>query len=229
MSLHARNIAIAAGAPSHAIEECVIFMTQTDRINNAAAVEYLAAHKLQIHLNPTNSNDSISVRPSMFYFQLPSEKADTLSLNISFATLGLAPVTLLFISDNLNDDPLMQDLFGINTYSWVVSVLNLLDQIELSTVRPTRAKASQSKKLKLISILMNIITRRLLVRYPDIIETFVRDNFSSPYLENKSPSCVLTFLEEEPKDFLDNTLRVGLSFLLALWQVFEFRVGNYQF
>jgi hypothetical protein len=227
MSLHARNIAISAGAPSHAVEECVIFMIQTGRINHDAAVEYLAAHELQTRINLSHEKTySVNTRPSMFYFEIDSDKSNGISLNISFPTFGLLPVTLLFTSNELNNDPLTQALFGVNNYSWVVSILNLLDQIELSTVKPTRSKASQSRKLKFISILMNIVTRRLLIRNPLIMEQFVRDNFACMSNEIRSPSVILTSLLDGFGSEADSMLSVGLSFLLALWQVFQFRVGN---
>ncbi|KAI8851120.1 hydroxymethylglutaryl-coenzyme A reductase-domain-containing protein [Chytridium lagenaria] len=50
MSLHARKIAIAAGAPPHAINECVSCMVESQRSNVGVAREYLQAHELHSEL-----------------------------------------------------------------------------------------------------------------------------------------------------------------------------------
>lgn len=46
MSLHARNIAITAGVPSHLVEDCVRFMKKRGRINSDSAKEYVNAYDI---------------------------------------------------------------------------------------------------------------------------------------------------------------------------------------
>ncbi|KAJ3272654.1 hypothetical protein HDU76_010899, partial [Blyttiomyces sp. JEL0837] len=102
MSLHANNIAIAAGAPPHAINECVAYMVESGRVNISVAKEYLQAHELHTTLSSSRPNSIIpkpSLAPSTFYFEESVAVAvangahteERVSLNVAFATLGPRP------------------------------------------------------------------------------------------------------------------------------------------
>lgn len=72
MSLHARNIAITAGVPSHLVEDCVRYMKKRSRINNDSAREYIQAY--DIHTGIRQIRDEIRPQEqvlSTFYIELP--------------------------------------------------------------------------------------------------------------------------------------------------------------
>nr|KAJ3419876.1 hypothetical protein HK105_006386 [Polyrhizophydium stewartii] len=195
MSLHARNIAIAAGAPAHAIQECVSYMIECGRITSLAATEYLAAHHLQTQIKqlglaetPNEEQGRRSRQLSMFYFEeqptapAPSAAAagkdagarvrsaeERISLNIAFASYSDKPVNIeLTASGVSSSNPLVASLFGGKTFEWINAVPGLLDQIKLTSNSTglRRSNITLAKKLKLISVLLNILARRLLALHP---------------------------------------------------------------
>ncbi|KAJ3112730.1 hypothetical protein HDU96_004218 [Phlyctochytrium bullatum] len=161
MSLHARNIAIAAGAPPHAINECVAYMVESGRVNVAVAREYLQAHELHSNLvsltgyssYPTDDslpppNPNPAVPPSTFFFEEsvgmahPSPLEERISLNIAFQTLGPRPVHLSLVptvagaaaTAASGDQVFVNLLFGEKGHNWISSVFSLLDRIEISAL-----------------------------------------------------------------------------------------------
>ncbi|KAI8928751.1 hydroxymethylglutaryl-coenzyme A reductase-domain-containing protein [Entophlyctis helioformis] len=200
MSLHARNIAIASGAPAHAIQECVAYMVERGRITTLAAQEYLAAHRLQTQISMLGlpgSRDSASARRmsvplSMFFFeetplQLPSTSShasngqpvasDRVTLNIAFASYSSQPVHIELTSSSLlvSRDPLVESLFGTKNFGWINAVPGLLDRVQLQSMTggSRRSNKMLSKKLKLLSVLLNILTRRLLALHPEETDEFI--------------------------------------------------------
>ncbi|KAJ3329274.1 hypothetical protein HDU91_003901, partial [Kappamyces sp. JEL0680] len=136
MSLHAQNIAIAAGAPRHTIAECVQYMIETGKIHQNGAKEYLDAHKLQGHLVSITSGEISQVSnnpPSMFYFEdLPSPDNDSdeaISLNIAFKTFGDKPLNILFTKEETSMSPTIKSLFGDKSYGWITTVFQGLEKI----------------------------------------------------------------------------------------------------
>ncbi|KAG4085765.1 hypothetical protein H8356DRAFT_1282571 [Neocallimastix lanati (nom. inval.)] len=182
MSLHARNIAIAAGAPSHAIAEVTDYMVACNRINLNAAKEYLLAHELHStlrkHLEGTDSQSSKP--PSMFYFEeyVPEgeDKNNRVTLNIAFQTLTNQPTNIEYPTGS-NDDPISQLLFGNKDYTWISSMLNILDKFQFNTASPGRANFVLAKKLKFLSMIINIITTRLMTYYPKQTTRFIERIF----------------------------------------------------
>lgn len=185
MSLHARNIAIAAGAPPHAINECVAYMVESGRINLTAAHEYLQAHEIHIIIHKDLTSDIKTVAPnppSMFYFQesrpagAASKSAsgeDRVTLNIAFQTLGKSPVNIELTESTKTTDTLVRELFGDKTHAWLMNTFGLLDSVKLNNSQHSRANYMLVRKLKFISILLNIITRRLIERYPMETKSFI--------------------------------------------------------
>ena len=223
MSLHARNIAIAAGAPTYAIEECVRYMSMTKRFHHLAASEYLAAHELYQH--PTLTPAHLDVyRPSTFCFCIPGAIEAT-NLNILFQTFDV-PVTIMLQEGDTSD--LVSTLFGLHSYSWLSDVIGLLDQIELTTIRPPRQQKEKAKKLKCLSMLMNIMTRKLLSKHPEPVCLFLKIGLK--HLESGIVESAWYPMSNQLQEFTklrDSTLSIGLSLLLSLWQVFEYRVSQW--
>ncbi|KAI8910415.1 hydroxymethylglutaryl-CoA reductase [Gorgonomyces haynaldii] len=217
MSLHARNIAMAAGAPPFAIEECVLFMIETGNINQASAKRYLEAHKLQTMMRTISQ--TFHAFPSMFYCEIATRNGP-LSLNVAFQTIGDSPVVINFSTEQ--HDPLMEQLFGEKAYSWISSVLHLLDRVEIVPTDSPRLLERQSQKLKCTSILMNIISRSLLIKHEDTILDFFRAIVDLPQLGPQDLPIAQEWLEKE-----DQHTRIALPLLFSLWQVFEYQVGQW--
>ena len=112
---------LTAGAPPHAIAECVSFMIETSRFSMEAARGYLLAHELHrnFHQNWDLAEHSATMRPpSMFYCEIPlSSKLmpitpttpksasgnDIINLNIAYQTLGDRPINIdLSMNDKEN-------------------------------------------------------------------------------------------------------------------------------
>ncbi|KAJ3160874.1 hypothetical protein HDU86_008235 [Geranomyces michiganensis] len=273
MSLHARNIAIAAGAPSHAIAECVTFMVETGRFNRNAVQEYLTAHEVhhEIRLNASFDNLPAAFKadqkapeeaaPSLFYFEAAdgSQLAGAegrVTLNVAFQTLGPKPVHIELVP-NVPSTKIVRQLFGEKGHAWLSELFDVLESLKLSTHRSERSNAVLAKKLKLLSVLLNLVIRRLMVAYPVETARFVRRitrTRSSSSLEDlvsadddaSSGSEGLSFKKPvgsgifqhrvlldvdlkhmSPAADMDSPLRIGFPLVLALWQVFEFRVQQW--
>ncbi|ORY50258.1 substrate-binding domain of hmg-CoA reductase [Rhizoclosmatium globosum] len=237
MSLHARNIAIAAGAPAHAINECVAYMVECNRVSVTVANEYLAAHEIHTTLisqEPLADPKHPPKAPSTFYIEatLPSAGVtEPLTLNIAFETLVDKPVHLLMNSATPASD-LSKKLFNPRfDFSWITSTLSLLDQIELSTIHPARSNRLLVKKLKLLSVLMNMLLRSMVAQWPSetrrlvdkIVRLAVKSGKVDPSISRAARSISIS-ATSRPATANDSTLQVGRPLLLALWQVFELRV-----
>ncbi|TPX48149.1 hydroxymethylglutaryl-CoA reductase (NADPH) [Synchytrium endobioticum] len=218
MSLHSRNIAVAAGAPPHAITECVEYMIQSNRIHITAAREYLIAHELNATVNRISNADT--ERPQMknlsiFYFEeavgAADEKGkipgleDHVTLNIAFQSVGKKPVSLELVPDQTSPHPLILALFGEKTHAWLTWIFGLLDSVRLSLAGPERANVLLAKKLKVLSVLLNLVVRRLMVSYPLETRRFVDRVFSdvrlksktsaSPALSRRRPAIVQAYVQ----------------------------------
>jgi len=216
MSLHARNIAIAAGAPAHAIAEVTDYMVACNRINLNAAKEYLLAHELHStlrkHLEVTDS--VFSKPPSMFYFEeyVPEgeDKNNRITLNIAFQTLTDQPTNIEYPTGS-NDDPISQLLFGNKDYTWITSMLNILDKFQFSTTSQGRANFLLAKKLKVLSMLINIITSRLMTYYPKQTTRFIERIFRHSKRPKSSSSHSLKTKSQQPPSIEKYLLSVQAS------------------
>ncbi|KAI9189216.1 hypothetical protein H9P43_000644 [Blastocladiella emersonii ATCC 22665] len=198
MHLHARNIAIAAGAPTHAIAEVTAWMIEKGRINVEAAKEYVTAHHLYTNLrrklsslDTTRSGSTGAVAaaattkpPSMFYFAEAKDKP--LTLNIAFQTLGDAPVFLDF-TDTKQSNPIHAVLLGSKTYEWLMRIFPLVDAIR-APGGDDRANNSLTKRLKIMSLILNVLLRRLMLWCPEETRSFVEKLFTHTRSVKGSPA-----------------------------------------
>ncbi|KAI8819603.1 uncharacterized protein EV422DRAFT_588398 [Fimicolochytrium jonesii] len=195
MSLHARNIAIGAGAPSHAIAECVTFMVETGRFNRNAVKEYLRAHEVHHEIRLNGSSDNLFALgnknskaeevlgeeppPSLFYFEaLENPRADGTAgdkviLNVAFQTLGAKPVHIELVP-NVPSTKVVRQLFGEKGHAWLSEMFNVLESLKVTPVHGERSNAVFAKKLKLLSVLLNLVIRRLMMAHPHETARFVR-------------------------------------------------------
>ncbi|KAJ3405770.1 hydroxymethylglutaryl-CoA reductase (NADPH) [Chytriomyces confervae] len=241
MSLHARNIAIAAGAPAHAINECVAYMVESGRVNQTIAKEYLLAHEIHTTLvtQDTLSDPKNAPRaPSTFYIEatLP-DASESLTLNIAFETLGDKPIHLL-LSSNTQPSDLCKALFNSRfDHTWIMSTLSILDKIELSTIQPGRSNRILVKKLKLLSVLLNMLVRSMVSQWPSetrrlvdrIVNLAVRSGrVDASALHGKARALsVVNGIHSRTAStgsVKEAALQAGRPLLLAMWQVFELRV-----
>jgi hypothetical protein len=245
MALHARNIAIAAGAPSHSVNECVAFMLDTDRISLGAATEYLEAHQLRVQLEKlTTKSEKITHSPSMFLFEKSAiSRSEKTSINVAFKSYG-HPVNLLMTQDPPTPGSHVDILFGSKSHGWITKVLQMMDKVRLTMTKPSRTNYILSHKLKILSILMNILTRNLCSTNGNAIEDFLMEcvnlptsPLSSATLTSMGPisTSVQKWLkyplfQKGIASSLDRVIErnsgnvaivVGLPLLVSLWQVFE--------
>ncbi|RKP03120.1 hypothetical protein CXG81DRAFT_9957 [Caulochytrium protostelioides] len=192
MALHARNVAVAAGASPQVINECVAYMIASQRITVNTAKEYLDAHELHRFLISPSSTDlaglatntlgaaaaaaataPLAAPPSMFYFEdmIPNASGarDRLTLNIAFMSLQAEPTNLELMA-GAQPSPLVTALFGLKSHRWLHRVLSALGDVRLGG---QRSNVALSNRLKVLVILFNIITQQLLRSHPSETRTFV--------------------------------------------------------
>ncbi|ORZ32727.1 hypothetical protein BCR44DRAFT_1439805 [Catenaria anguillulae PL171] len=158
MHLHARNIAIAAGAPTHAIPEVTAWMIEKGRISVDAAREYVTAHHLFTSLRHRLSSLAVANKsantikpPSMFYFAESHNKPLTSTL------------------------PVQSILLGGKTYEWLMRMFPLVDAIKMSSLGASpdslRATNELTRRLKTMSLILNALLRRLMLWCPEETST----------------------------------------------------------
>jgi hypothetical protein len=230
MSLHAHNIALAAGAPLNAIQEVSNYMIEVQRVNLDAAKEYIVAHRLQAKLRsqfPSLSNLTIkdSKLPSMFFFeesfiesefQPQTSKEDRLFLNVAFPTIGDGDPVILELTKNARPSPLHNIIFGEKTYEWL---MNLISQLEHHKLHPTSSNTAlrrnklQTRKLKCISLLLNVISWRLLSICREPTKKFLAKVFENIDTTEMERMGFPDHLNQSPhhRTFSMNKLRLAFS------------------
>jgi hypothetical protein len=212
-------------------------MTKAGKINQKGAKEYLDAHNLQDRL-VSLSKDALHFDfsdtgppPSMFYFEDSSSllQEEKISLNIAFQTFGDTPVHILLTKDNNDNSPIMKSLFGDKSYNWVTSVFQGLERIKITTLTSLRSNYVLSKKLKFISILLNIISRRLYALFPSetkgLLKAILHCSVEAPsapvILRTRSGHLLSSNLPEESQAFL---LRKSSLFNPSIMKLLEYSV-----
>ncbi|KAI9014630.1 hydroxymethylglutaryl-CoA reductase [Gaertneriomyces semiglobifer] len=268
MSLHARNIAIAAGAPPHAIAECCTFMVETGRFTRNAVKEYLTAHEVHQEIRLNGSFDNLAsmknmaeqastdeMPPSLFYFEQsePTDSSGTplaeerVTMNVAFQSLGGKPVHIELVP-NVPPTKAVRQLFGEKGHAWLSELFGVLESLKLTTIKPERANVIQATKLKLLSVLLNILVRRLMEAHPVETARFIKrisrgrtasmDGQDQPSNKNMNPAIRYNTGIFRHRVLLDVDLKhmshsasdhllMGFPLVLAIWQVFEFRVQQW--
>ncbi|KAI9019818.1 hypothetical protein DFJ74DRAFT_138541 [Hyaloraphidium curvatum] len=179
LSLHSRNIAIAAGAPPHAVAEVTAYMIETNRMTVDAAQQYLRAHEILGIVRQRSSpvdGPSTALPPSMLYYEdevtgneNPLSGVETrVTFNIAFDTWTSSPNYLEYMA-NTERTSLASVLFGQRTYAWLSELMKLVTKLQLPGDY-TRHNRVDIRRLKLISIVINVLARRLMAAVP--AETF---------------------------------------------------------
>lgn len=250
MALHARNIAVAAGAPSELVSEVCSYMLLRKAVNVTTAKEYLHAHAVFSEIQSNSSPiSSISVLPSMFYVEVPiPELENTISLNIAFETINKHPQYIAIMAPkalNKGDGSLttlQRQLLGDKGYNQLEKMFLFLSSMRSivksassseSDLLISRSNIALQNKLQLLSILINIIAYRLMEIRPHKVRTFMRQLLEA----SSGPAKVIDsgemhdldarFLHDlmvQTVDADDDILSTGLPLFLALWQVLHYHI-----
>jgi hydroxymethylglutaryl-CoA reductase len=249
MALHARNIAVAAGAPSELVSEVCTYMLGRKSINIETAQEYLHAHEVfsEIHhsssppLSPQSSTPQAEPPlPSMFYVEIPVPHLEgTISLNIAFQSLNKHPQYIAIQPTSAKSDaatlPLIhRQLLGDKGYNQLekmflflasmrsIVIADIGDQDE-STPILSRANIALQNKLQLLSVVINILVSRLLEVRSHVAGAFMRDVLASgaSLIDWDGAKCH-ALLQDVPAS--DDVLSTGLPLFLALCQVLKYHL-----
>lgn len=239
MALHARNIAVAAGAPSELVSEVCTYMLGRKSINVVTAKEYLHAHEVfsEIHsnsppLSPQQQQQQCEPLPSMFYVEIPVPQLDgAISLNIAFESINKHPqyISIQPTLTNERELPLIQrQLLGDKGYNQLEKMflfLSSMRSIVSSEVGAlvTRANLALQNKLQLLSILINILVYRLMEVRSQAAGAFMKQVLASgASLSDLDAARCRRLVEGVPAS--DDVLSTGLPLFLALCQVLHYHL-----
>ena len=136
-------------------------MNTVGNISANCCKEYLDAHIINKRIEAMVL-DTQTTTPSIFYFQ-EGEGPESISLNVAFRTLsGLEPTTIILSPmSKFQHNSIQSRLFGEKSFTWITKVLQVLDGLKLKT-KSHRANSNVCRKLKCLSIVLNIVTRNLM-------------------------------------------------------------------
>jgi hydroxymethylglutaryl-CoA synthase len=217
MALHSRNIAIAAGTPTDLISEVSAYMISREQIDIETAQDYLRAH--DIHIQATKHRMAKSTAPPSTLFVKLELLGSNVFLNILFETIGMLDPVHMSLKHELRDEtiPAVQTtLFFEKGPAWFQERFESLRHVfclKSLSPEPQRINQNLQMKMKLISILLNIITHRLLVLHFDKTESFINYILA----DDLNPLALIT--DTEPDE-----IKVGFSLILSLWNVFKHNV-----
>lgn len=233
MGLHSRNIAIGAGAPPHLVTEVSAYMISRGRIDNETATDYLRAHSILVNSTQHRFKPQKQATPSTLFLELDLQNMKV-ALNVVFETVGKAkPVHLALReepldgssspADNNNngasaaddeDSAVQAELFEKKGPAWFKATFEALKSIRITDTKGVAANNLLiQNKLKLISILLNILTHRLISLHQDETIEFIEKILAAEL----NPLSMVT--ESHPR-----IIRVGFALVLSLWQVFKHQV-----
>lgn len=237
MALHARNLAVAAGAPSELVAEVCSYMLGRQSINVETAKEYLAAHAVfsELQSSPRSPvGGSQTPPPSMFYVELPIPHLEGhISLNIAFEAIHKHPQYIALVPSG-SPSPLQRQLLGDKGYNQLEKMFLFLESLRaivLSAVkrdppspslRVTQANLALQNKLQLLSILLNIVAYRLLEVRPQVVRAFMLNILGDGEGAGLDAARHRALLADVAAD--DDVLAIGLPLFVALWQVLHYHI-----
>ncbi|KAK1931516.1 3-hydroxy-3-methylglutaryl-coenzyme A reductase [Phytophthora citrophthora] len=251
MALHARNIAVAAGAPSELVSEVCSYMLLRKSINVETAKEYLHAHAVfsEIQSNSPPISPVSMTLPSMFYVEIPiPELEDTISLNIAFEAINKHPQYIAIMAPSATSKggqtltTFQRQLLGDKGYNQLEKMFRFLASMRSIVISASssegdlllsRSNIGLQNKLQLLSILINIIAYRLMEVRPQKVRTFMRQlleassgsaNGSNDGEMHELDAKFFHDLMVENVEPGDELLATGLPLFLALWQVLHYHI-----
>lgn len=246
MALHARNIAVAAGAPSELVSECCTYMLERKSINVETGKQYLQAHAVfsEIQNNSPFAEDAPApvaspvALPSMFYVEIPVPHLDrTISLNLAFESINQVPQYIAIMPSNSQDNSsittIQQQLLGDKGYNQLEKMFLFLASLRSIVVSEaddvqgelvSRANLALQNKLQLISVLLNIISYRLVETRSPVVREFMRKVLACGDVRTIDASECKQMLADVPRS--DDILCTGLPLFLSLWQVLHYHIDQ---
>ncbi|EAR84420.2 hydroxymethylglutaryl-CoA synthase (macronuclear) [Tetrahymena thermophila SB210] len=185
MNLHARNIALAGGVPTHLVEEATRFMKSRGKINVDTAKAYLEAHDMFEQVREQNVSEIQKHTPlSTFYVELDNEFLEepiTLHVAIECLDFDKQPIHLSIEpssnsngnQNNKNQNTInknIQDLlFGPKGNEWLRQIFSALEIVRFKLNKKNSENSNknlptskQVYRLKLITIIINLLTSSLI-------------------------------------------------------------------
>uniref|UniRef100_A0A6B2KY20 hydroxymethylglutaryl-CoA reductase (NADPH) n=1 Tax=Arcella intermedia TaxID=1963864 RepID=A0A6B2KY20_9EUKA len=212
MSLHSRNIAIQAGAPPELVPEVSSYMIARGIISISTAQEYLAAHSIL----KTGTKQKFKKRkapPSTMHVQF---SVDEIKFNIIVVFLSLGETEVhLSVKEGTTPPPIQTTLFGEKDIHWFQNAFSSLESLGFTNKVAKRSNLVLVYKMKLLSMLMNLLVYRLIKIHPIETSQFI-GNVLSAIL---NPLSIV-------KDNYPETIKVGFPLLYALWNVFKNHVES---
>lgn len=219
MSLHARNIALAAGVPEALVQEVVEYMKNRDDISVSTANDYMKAHDLHASIR-RNANQQMSL--STLYVDLP-ELTPHVKINIAFQCPELPSVHLSIeqseriqtdfqahIKDNL--------LGGSHSHTWVLKLMRALSQVSYQPPNP-RLNSELRQTLKLLGVLASLATTQLAIRSsPELIEA------AFGIMLNRDISELHAFVKRQ--EAMPHYVAMGLYLVKELFQIFTYHIDS---
>ncbi|OQS00609.1 3-hydroxy-3-methylglutaryl-coenzyme A reductase [Achlya hypogyna] len=224
MALHARNIAVAAGAPNELVSELCAYMLARGSISIETAKAYLTAHA--VYKDLALAVPAVQARrPSMLYVEVDVPGlSKPVSVNLAFLSLQPAPQTIVVAKPTAASPSAIQThLLGDKGYIQLQRMFMFLAQMKMIVVDEAsdnaRANLELQNKMLLLSILLNVVTYQLQRQHPSVVHEFIA-NLLANDVEDAAPWAEAHFASAKE----DPVLSTGLPLLLALWEVFTYHV-----
>jgi hypothetical protein len=189
-------------------------MIAQGKISVATAQDYLGSHMI-LSSGTKHRYKRRDVPPSTLFVELELEEF-TFSINVVFESVGEEEVHLI-IKEGTVGLPIQRLLFGDRKgVEWFKQIFLLLQNLGIANKAPKRNTMVLSYKLKLYTMLMNLLIYRLIKLHPIESTQFV-ENILSAVLNPLS-------LAQQKKEV--ETIRVGFPLLYALWNTFKNQVDQ---
>jgi hypothetical protein len=243
--VHAKNIALAAGAPPQTVQEVVDWMLAVDRVDLQTATAYLDARHIHRHLFtvPSADDQHSTGQLNIFLFEAQEQQQQQhyrrrIVLNVAFGALqrNTQPPIMLELSKRTwssksqrtttadNNSTLVSAILGGDkSYEWILSLISLTDRLQAVLERGTIAQQTiaslmdQKRTLVVLFILINCMLRRLIRFHPDRIERFIAGTGCLAQSQLTTEQ-LQTYCE------CSGSVAAALSLLHALYQSIRFRL-----
>lgn len=252
MGLHARNVALASGAPSELVPQLQAYMITRGKIDLTTAMEYVKAHDIYSALANNNNHSPMSnvretsTTPSMFYVAISAQHAPgaeflpkVIPLNVAFETS--APHSIILIRPHVqSSESITVALLGDKGLCELERMFVVLEDIKdiWATARrefPDILSSARSKEtaqvqdmLQLISILINVLLYRM-VHHPNPSADFdwIWHQLRDIHSIDETKARIGAYMDSTSNPvFQKEIFQIGLPLLLALVQVFRYHVDQ---
>ncbi|RHY33388.1 hypothetical protein DYB32_001677 [Aphanomyces invadans] len=230
MALHARNIAVAAGAPNELVTELCAYMLARGSINVETAKAYLKAHAVYHDIIQSDAPQLEKKRqPSMLYVEINVPGlAKPVSVNLAFLSVrGDIPQTIVVSklkTSSSQPTSMHAQLLGDKGYVQLERMFMFLATMRVVVGSDKeRTNLELQNKLLLLSILINLVMYQLMKKDKKSCQAF-----ANQLVVHGMDVKTATGSEHWTEAFFatqdDPVLSTGLPLLLALWQVFHYHI-----